>query len=72
MIKQAIENDQNRKIICIAPKNEDNTKEITKRKLQLKDDSQIITIEKKAKEFLENELTVKKIAEFLNVEEDVF
>lgn len=72
LIKQAIENDPNRKIICIAPKSEDNKKEITKRKLQLKDDNQIIIIEKKAKEFLENELTVKKIAEFLDVKEDVF
>ena len=70
LIKQALEHDQDRKIISIAPGNIEDKKGVIKSKFTLKDDKQIIIIDKKAKKFLENDFTVKKIAEFLTPEKD--
>ncbi len=71
LIKQALDNDKNRKIICVAPCYQENdSKKTIRSKLQLLENSQIETIGKTAKDFLENDLTVKRIAEFIRPTDD--
>lgn len=74
LLKQALDNNKNRKIICVSPHNQEhNLQAEIMQKLGYKNESQVVVINERASVYLENQLTVSELSKYINDNEgDVF